>query len=126
MLENAKDLVNKLHTSGASIAIDDFGKSYSNYDRLLLDWLDIKYIKLDRAFTAKCWDSKVFILIEGMVKAFNKMGVKFIAEGVETPDEKEILRRAGVTLLQGYYLGRPEYFENLLDKKHALADTQAM
>lgn len=116
MLEKSKSLLCSLQSRGASIAIDDFGKSYSNYDRFLFDWMRIQYVKLDRDFTRRCWDSKMIALIEGLIQVFNKMSINFVVEGVETPDEHEILRRAGVNLLQGYYLGRPQYFEDILDK----------
>jgi len=96
-----------LKSFGCKIAIDDFGIENSNFSRLL----DFKFdfIKLDAVFIKNIYlnknDQTVVSAIVSMSKA---LGIKTIAEYVETKEVADLLKDKGVDMVQGYYVGKPE------------------
>lgn len=91
---------------GHSIALDDYGAGYMGIGALLLLRPDI--LKLDRVIVADLdRDPKRQIIVKHMVQMCRELGVTLIAEGVETVDELHVLQDVGVTVGQGFLLGRP-------------------
>jgi EAL domain-containing protein (putative c-di-GMP-specific phosphodiesterase class I) len=88
------------------IAIDDFGTGYSSLSYLKKFHID--YIKIDQSFvrgmTASSGD---FALCEAIVVMAHKLGMEVIAEGVETPEQSQLLTEIGCDFAQGYYFARP-------------------
>ncbi len=117
-----KDLV-IAHKQGLGIAIDDFGKGFSNYD-IFAKIGKVDYIKLDKTFTMNCKNPRYYKIIKHIVDLCkdidNSSGhndTSVIAEGIEYEWQKEILINAGVRYMQGYLLGYPEpanYYKNKL------------
>jgi EAL domain-containing protein (putative c-di-GMP-specific phosphodiesterase class I) len=109
LLENEVDVVaviRQLKNLGVSIALDDFGTGYSSLSYLTKVPFD--KIKIDRSFTQNLTKQKESAAVIASVRALG-LGLDILttAEGVETEQQFEILRAAGVNLIQGYLFGRP-------------------
>jgi EAL domain-containing protein (putative c-di-GMP-specific phosphodiesterase class I)/PAS domain-containing protein len=89
------------------LAIDDAGAGFASLRHIVE--LDPAFVKLDRSLVAGVGsDAARQAVVAGMVRFAETAGLTLIAEGIETEDELAALRRGGVTLGQGYLLGRPE------------------
>ncbi|WP_052452523.1 EAL domain-containing protein [Noviherbaspirillum autotrophicum] len=106
----------ELRDAGVQVAIDDFGTGYSSM--AYLKKFDVDYLKVDQSFirdTAK--DSISRTIAETIIVMAHKLGLKVIAEGVETAEQRDWLQRAGCDYAQGFLYARPlppDEFEKLL------------
>lgn len=100
------DAVKALKARGFLIALDDFGQEGHSvhYDRLTA--LKPNIVKFDRSLIAGASEARRYLLGR-LVSAVHALGATVVAEGVETEDEAQIARDAGVDMLQGYLIGRP-------------------
>jgi EAL domain-containing protein (putative c-di-GMP-specific phosphodiesterase class I)/GGDEF domain-containing protein len=99
-------VLGELRKEGFRIAVDDLGSGYSNLSALA----DIRpeFLKFDHLFTKDIHRNRIKQDLLGAILSFAmKMDTQVIAEGIESLDELEALRRLGVPLGQGFYLGRP-------------------
>ena len=95
-----------LREQGFPIVMDDFGTGYSSLGYLRR--LPFDTIKLDRSFLIDVdLDVKSQRLLTGIVDLCRSLGIGTVAEGVETREQLDLLRRLGVAQYQGYYLARP-------------------
>lgn len=95
-----------LHDLGVTLALDDFGTGHSSLSRLALLPFDI--VKIDRSFIARSKDEeRAAILVEAIASLCSTLGLHAVAEGVETTEQLEAVRRLGVPYAQGFLLGRP-------------------
>ncbi len=99
--------IGALSATGVRLAIDDFGTGYSSL--AYLRRLPVTVVKVDRTFVAGSsleagGDGGI---VAAMVDLAHSLGLTVVAEGVETPAELEMVRRAGCDDAQGYLLGRP-------------------
>jgi diguanylate cyclase (GGDEF)-like protein/PAS domain S-box-containing protein len=95
-----------LRGSGMQISLDDFGTGYSSLSYLLK--MDIDYIKIDQSFVKNLSiNSEDMILCEAMIVMAHKLGIKVVAEGIETQQQLDILTAAGCDFGQGYLLSKP-------------------
>jgi EAL domain-containing protein (putative c-di-GMP-specific phosphodiesterase class I) len=98
------------------VSIDDFGTGYSSLAYLIR--FDIDYLKIDYSFISNLTpDAPEFALCEAIVVMAHKLGVKVIAEGVETEQQRDLLQKIGCDYGQGYLFSRPipaDQFEALL------------
>jgi EAL domain-containing protein (putative c-di-GMP-specific phosphodiesterase class I) len=102
----ALQTLNKLKALGLTIAMDDFGTGYSSLSNVREFPLD--KIKIDRSFIKAVHANKQAAAIVRAVRLLcDGLGLPVIAEGVETPDELQFLRKEGFTDAQGYLLGVP-------------------
>ncbi|MFA7269509.1 MAG: EAL domain-containing protein [Sterolibacterium sp.] len=101
--------------SGIQVAIDDFGTGYSSLS--YLKKFNIDYLKIDQSFTRNLAPgSSDMALSEAIIVMAHKLGLEVIAEGVETPEQRDLLVAAGCDYAQGYLFSRPlppEEFESL-------------
>lgn len=99
------------------VALDDFGTGYSSLS--YLKRFDIDYLKIDRSFVSNLTEaSHDMVLCEAIIVMAHKLGIKVIAEGVETKEQYELLAAAGCDFGQGYLFSPPvtaEEFDRLLD-----------
>ncbi|ABV88323.1 EAL domain-containing protein [Shewanella pealeana] len=92
--------------SGIQISLDDFGTGYSSL--AYLKKFDIDFLKIDQSFTRNLdSNSDDFTLCEAIIVMAHKLGMKVIAEGVETDYQRKILANAGCDFGQGYLFSRP-------------------
>ena len=109
LLQDVSGVIEKmrlLHERGIRISIDDFGTRYSSLNYLRR--FPINTIKIDQSFvrdlTAEQNSSPIIHAIVGIARGF---GLHLIAEGVETPFQKETLHKLGCDEMQGYLFSRP-------------------
>ena len=96
--------------------IDDFGTGYSSLS--YLKRFDIDYLKIDRSFVNNLeTDANNMALSEAIIVMAHKLGLKVIAEGIETEGQRKLLADAGCDYGQGFLFSQPvppEQFEKLL------------
>ena len=102
--------------AGIQVSIDDFGTGYSALS--YLKQFDIDYLKIDQSFVRDLvTDPSDLALSEAIIVMAHKLGLKVIAEGIETIEQRELLAAAGCDYGQGFLFSRaipPEEFEKLL------------
>lgn len=102
--------------AGIQVSLDDFGTGYSSLS--YLKKFDIDYIKIDQSFTRNlCPNNNDLALCEAIIVMAHKLGIKVIAEGIETQQQYDLLMAAGCDYGQGYLFSKPvpaEEFEKLL------------
>lgn len=106
MIQDEVSMLHELRDVGVSLAIDDFGTGYSCLRSIKS--LPIKRIKIDRAFVKGLPDnSNDAALIEAMLAMARALDLHVTAEGVETPEQYDFLRKMGCAELQGFLFGKP-------------------
>ncbi len=102
----------QLRDFGIEMYIDDFGTGYSNLGYLMQ--LPISTLKIDRSFISPITeDGKNTEIVETIVLLARNLGMKVIAEGVETEAQIEQLKKLNCEGAQGYYFSRPMNYEDL-------------
>lgn len=92
--------------AGIQVALDDFGTGYSSL--AYLKKFDIDYLKIDKSFVRNLHNNaEEFALCEAIIVMAHKLGIKVVAEGVETPQQRDLLAAAGCDFAQGYLFSRP-------------------
>ena len=109
LMENvskAIDSLERLHARGISIAIDDFGTGYSSLS--YLKTLPIDSLKIDRGFVHDiCIDGNDQKIVQTLISMAHSMGMKVVAEGVETREQFDLLSKYEVNEIQGNLLSKP-------------------
>ncbi len=106
------ELLHELREADMQISLDDFGTGYSSLS--YLQKFDIDYLKIDQSFVRDLSpDSNNMSLCEAIIVMAHKLGMKVIAEGIETPLQKELLAAAGCDYGQGYLFSKPLPAEDL-------------
>jgi diguanylate cyclase (GGDEF)-like protein/PAS domain S-box-containing protein len=123
--ENALASANLLKSLGVTLAIDDFGTGYSSMMALKL--LPIDRLKIDRSFIEGVpGDPNHASMAAAMIAMGKALGLKVLAEGVETGEQMAFLRERGCDEAQGYLLGKPlppaEFERYLRDARGLPAD----
>lgn len=96
----------ELFALGVELALDDFGTGQSSL--AYLSELHVHTLKIDRAFVdAIERDSLGKVVLDAVIALGQSLGLKLVAEGVETAAQRDYLAAAGVDVLQGYYFARP-------------------
>ncbi|OGS75984.1 MAG: hypothetical protein A2Z94_00510 [Gallionellales bacterium GWA2_55_18] len=107
-----------LRGAGVQISMDDFGTGYSSLS--YLKKFDIDYLKIDRSFLSDMvTEPNDLALSEAIIVMAHKLGIKVVAEGVESVKQLSLLTLAGCDYAQGYLYSKPvppEEFEELLKK----------
>lgn len=104
----------RLIINNIDISLDDFGKSYSTYDRL--DAIPFKEIKIDKSFVSDMdINHQHYLIVESTIALAQKMHVKVVAEGVETSAIEAILSELGCDVAQGYLYSPPVEGRYLID-----------
>lgn len=106
--------LNQLRALGITVAIDDFGTGYSSIS--YLKSLPIDCLKIDRNFITPIGSEqpdheKSAALVDALIKLAATLGLDVVAEGVETAEQLDFLRRKGCAFVQGYFTGRPAPLE---------------
>lgn len=108
--------IERLKAWGIQVALDDFGTSHANLHHLAA--LKVSTVKLDRSFiNSACYNHRAEAVCKWVPQLANELGIRVVAEGVETDDQLQLARRSGAGIVQGYHLAEPmdlNDFENLL------------
>ncbi|MDP3877444.1 MAG: EAL domain-containing protein [Methylobacter sp.] len=103
--------------AGIQVSLDDFGTGYSSLS--YLKKFDIDYLKIDQSFTRNLSpEADDLALCEAIIVMAHKLGIKVIAEGIETEEQCDLLIAAGCDYGQGYLFSKPvpaDEFERLLE-----------
>lgn len=119
--DNFVEFSKVMRENGIEVSIDDFGTGYSSLN--LLKKLDVDIIKLDKSFidTIQSNENQDEIFIKNIVNMINELGMRVVAEGVETDSQVAFLKQIACDAVQGYYFDRPmprdRYEERLLEKR---------
>ncbi|WP_139020325.1 putative bifunctional diguanylate cyclase/phosphodiesterase [Citromicrobium sp. JLT1363] len=104
--ESNVEMLHRLRELGVRIALDDFGTGYSSLNYLRAFPFD--KIKIDRCFVSEMLDrSDCQAIVRNVVMLARALGMETTAEGVETQEQYDWLKRHGCTEAQGYYISRP-------------------
>jgi diguanylate cyclase (GGDEF)-like protein len=105
--EGAQRIVSRLHELGMPLAVDDFGTGYSSL--AYLKHLRPSKLKIDRSFVRDVEDEvEGRVIVRAIVGLAHALGIRVVAEGVETEGQRRFLRGIGCELLQGYLISRPQ------------------
>jgi EAL domain-containing protein (putative c-di-GMP-specific phosphodiesterase class I) len=103
------DIINRFREKGYHIEMDDFGTGYSSLN--MLSRLSIDVLKLDRSFIKDIVneeeDGKNVRLVELILDIARSLKIIVVAEGVETKEQLDFLKKRGCELVQGFYFSRP-------------------
>lgn len=104
--EQSVEVLTRLTELGVKASIDDFGTGYSSL--LYLKRLPACELKIDRAFVQELnGEGEDATIVSAIVALARTLNLRVVAEGVETPAQREFLTQLGCNTLQGYLLGKP-------------------
>ncbi|MBB2946855.1 diguanylate cyclase (GGDEF)-like protein [Actinoplanes lutulentus] len=102
----AIEAVETLHAAGVRIALDDFGTGHSSLG--LLRAVPVDVLKVDKSFVDEISEpGRKAVIVDALIHVSNGLGLRAVAEGVETAEQACYLRELGYHYAQGYYFGRP-------------------
>jgi diguanylate cyclase (GGDEF)-like protein len=111
--EGTMEMFKRLSAVGVSLSIDDFGTGYSSLSYLRK--LPARELKIDRSFVLDIETSAdARAVVDAVIKLAHALGLKVVAEGVETEGQYQLLRSFGCDELQGFLLARPMSAHDLL------------
>lgn len=104
------DLIQELTDVGISVSLDDFGTGYCSYSHL--KYFSVDKIKIDRSiisgFTDNTFDAAI---VSSIITLGDNLGLKIVAEGVETKEQLSFLRDLHCHQIQGYFISKPVSYE---------------
>ena len=122
------EALRELKEMGVSLSIDDFGTGYSSLSYLSRFPLD--ELKIDRSFVIAAGDSEQSAsLVVAIIAMARGLGLKVVAEGVETPEQYHFITRSGAHVIQGYLFSKPvpaAELEAMLDPWHFLEQVRSI
>jgi len=115
--EQAIELLGQLASRGVRVAIDDFGTGYSSLS--YLKRMPVQTLKIDRSFVQELGsDSNVAAIARTVIVLARSLNLDVLAEGVETAEQAEWLKREGCDWAQGWHYGRPMPAEDFVLPNH--------
>ncbi len=95
-----------LRDMGIGLSVDDFGTGFSGLSRLVS--LPVTEIKIDKSFVDRCLTEKrILALLEAITSIGQSLNLTVVAEGIETKEQFEMLRKIHCRVIQGYFFSRP-------------------
>lgn len=113
-LDDAVVKMQAFRARGIHLSMDDFGTGYSSM--AYLSRLPFDEVKIDKSFvqqTERNTSGNEWIIIETIVNMAHNLGMRVVAEGVETERQRLLLDQLGCDCFQGYYFGRPAEIQSL-------------
>lgn len=108
------ETVTRFEAMGVDLSIDDFGTGYSSLS--YLKKLPVREIKIDRSFVQDMTrDKDDAVIVESTIDLAHNLGMRVVAEGVETEEILERLLGLGCDVAQGYHIGRPQAAADCLE-----------
>lgn len=119
-IDTAISTLEKIREIGFGIAIDDFGTGFSSLS--YLKHFPVDFLKIDISFIRQIdTDEKDRDIVRTIITLANAIGAKTIVEGVERPEQYEIVQEMGIDYAQGFYLDRPLYSKQFFEKVQYLS-----
>ena len=119
-IEEAKQAEKRVHELGFCVSMDDFGTGYSSFSMLKDIHIDI--LKMDKSFFDEILSNeRAKAIVESVIQMAKRLEMKTVAEGIETKEQVEYLRKIGCDIIQGYYFSKPmtiDEFEKKYLKKN--------
>ena len=110
-----KKVAQAISDAGFCICIDDFGSEYSNLS--ILTTLPLGILKLDKSLINNlCTNANNQVFVDGFVSICRKLGIRTVAEGVETESQKDMVVEMGCDMIQGYFYDKPIPITNFEQK----------
>lgn len=103
--EQVNVLLQQLKNRHISISLDDFGTGYSSLAYLTSYPIDT--LKIDKAFISRIGQEKDEAIVNAIIAMGNAIGITLVAEGVETKQQIDFLKKHGCYILQGFYFSKP-------------------
>lgn len=103
--EDIHNLMDEFHKQGFALLLDDFGTGYSSLSSL--NQLEFDVLKVDKSFVDYVGDMKGETLLTHVVQMAQTFGLRITAEGVETKEQLEFLKKLDCDDIQGYYFSKP-------------------
>ncbi|PZS36894.1 MAG: bifunctional diguanylate cyclase/phosphodiesterase [Pseudonocardiales bacterium] len=105
-LDTVDTVLAQLRAGGVQLSLDDFGTGYSSLT--FLSRIPVDEVKIDRSFVSRMLtSSRDDVVVRGTISLARGLGLRVVAEGVETREEHERLVELGCERAQGYFYGRP-------------------
>jgi len=105
-IENSIETMRALTSMGIKISIDDFGTGYSSFS--YIKRFSIDKLKIDQTFIKDTPNDRDDVaIVEAIIAMAHKLKLKVVAEGVETKEQLEFLKKAQCDVIQGYFMGKP-------------------
>lgn len=99
-------VIRQMHDAGVPVVLDDFGTGYASLAHLTR--FPVGWVKIDRSFIADMdRDRSAMAIVKGIVRLSHGIGIKVVAEGIETRAQMKSLAKLGCDLGQGYLLAKP-------------------
>jgi len=96
----------KLKSAGSTVAIDDFGSGFSNFEYLIK--LNVDYLKIDGTLIKNMdKDEDIYFIVQNVVKIAKKLNMKTVAEFVHSEEIQKLVKSAGIDYSQGYHIDPP-------------------
>jgi EAL domain-containing protein (putative c-di-GMP-specific phosphodiesterase class I)/CheY-like chemotaxis protein len=112
-LPAATDMLTRLSIRGVRVSMDGFGTGCSSFQSLLR--MPFTELKIDRSYISVCrTDPEAWKLVRATVSVARELGMRVVAEGIETEAVSDQLRDVGCDLGQGWYFGRPMQADAML------------
>jgi diguanylate cyclase (GGDEF)-like protein/PAS domain S-box-containing protein len=115
-INTVTEIIRRVRETGVTFAIDDFGRGYCSLN--YLNRLPVDCLKIDQSFVRTMDTTRIEgDIVSAIISMARAFGLSTIAEGVETFDQLEALRKRGCDIIQGYLISRPlpcDNFENYL------------
>ena len=112
--DNVIKALHRLNAMGLRISIDDFGIGYSSLT--YLQQLPVNELKIDKSFGLSLIDDpNSAVIVRSTIDLAHKLGLRVVAEGVESQDTLDLLSQLGCDAVQGFYLGKPMPMQEMLD-----------
>ncbi len=119
-----KENITRLQKLGHTFSIDDYGTGFSSFSNIKT--FDFNKLKIDKSFIANLSTNKNDqVIVSATIEMAKKLGLKVVAEGVETKEQAKLLESFGCDIVQGFFYSRPlskEEMEKLLLQKKEIKE----
>lgn len=98
--------IGQCRAAGFQVSLDDFGTGYSSLN--YLERCEIDSLKIDQSFTQKiCTSPRAKVIVGAIINIAQDLGLPTVAEGIETPEQRQMLQDMGCDIGQGYWFSQP-------------------